>query len=83
MTLGLYERPVDDAEFPVRDAHLGAGGERHQPAIVEHTAGLSVGEFVHRLHKRRARGPTVGRFDDEHKVHVRSSSGASRGRHRR
>ncbi len=42
----------------VRYAHLRAGGERRQSAIVEHAAGLdlSVGELVHRLHERSGVG---------------------------
>src|SRR5229473_1147227 len=84
--LGLHERAVDDAELPVRDAHLRAGGERHQPAIVEQAAGLdlSVGELVHRLQElRRRRSKGVGGFDYEHEAHLRTPPEASRGRHRR
>src|SRR5580704_17144134 len=38
--LRLHERAVDDAEPPVRYAHLRARGKGHQPAHVEQAAGL-------------------------------------------
>src|ERR1700694_3262740 len=48
--LGLHEWAVDDAKLAVRNAHLRARGNRHQPATVEHAAGLDlpVGQLVHR-----------------------------------
>src|SRR5258708_14261212 len=49
--LALHERAVDDAELPVRDAHLRTRGERHQPALADHPAALDlpVGDLVQRL----------------------------------
>src|ERR1700682_2751770 len=38
--LGLHERALDAAELAVLDADLGAGRDGHQPAAVEHAAGL-------------------------------------------
>src|SRR5229473_5855944 len=73
--LGLHERAIDHAEIAIRDAHLGAGGNRHQPAAVEHAAGLDlpVSELVHRLHQFRRRRPGVGGIDYEHEAHLRNS----------
>jgi hypothetical protein len=70
--LGLDERAIDDAELPVRDAHLRPHGERRQPATIEHAAGLDlpVGELVHRLQEFRRRRHSVGGLDDEHEAHV-------------
>src|SRR5882757_228297 len=83
--LGLHERAVDDAELPVDDPHLCARGERHQPAAVEHAAGLDlpIGELVHRLHEFRRRAGWVSGCDDEHEAHLRTPPAASRRRHRR
>src|ERR1700722_1750706 len=47
--LGFHEWAVDDTELVVLDTHLRTGLHRHQPAIVEHAAGLDlpIGELVH------------------------------------
>src|ERR1700731_534165 len=83
--LGLYERAVEDAELPVRYAHLRAHGERRETAAVEHAAGLDlpVGKLVHRLDEFWRRRPRVGGFDDKHEAHLRTPLEASRRRHRR
>ena len=72
--LGLDERAIDDAELAVVDAHLRAGGERHQPAIVEHAAGLdlAVGELAHGLEQFRRRRARMGGFNDEHEPHEKT-----------
>src|ERR1700688_2855785 len=46
--LGLNEWAVDDTELAIGNAHLGAGGDRHQPTAVKHAAGLdlAVGALV-------------------------------------
>src|SRR5277367_1270348 len=70
--LGLDEGAIDDTELAVGDADLGPGLDRHQPAIVEHAAGLDlpVGELVHRLHHfRRRTSRSTGVFDEVHEAH--------------
>ena len=73
--LGLDERAVDDAELAVRDPDLRAHRDRHQPATVEHPAGLDlpVGELVHGLHQRRRR-VLIGlrRGNDIHEAHLKT-----------
>src|SRR6267378_4967845 len=72
--LGLYEGAVDHAELPALNPHLRARGERHQPAVVEHAAGLDfpVGELVHRLQECRRRRSNMGGSDYEHESHLRT-----------
>src|SRR5271169_5597515 len=80
--LGFHEWAIDDAELAVLDAHLRTGLDRHQPAIVEHAAGLDlpVGELVHGLHQfRRWVSRRAGMFDEIHEAHPKTPSWASRG----
>src|SRR5260370_9795225 len=68
----LHERAIDNAELAVRDAHVSAGLDRHQPAAVEHAASLDlpVGALAHRLHQfRRWISRTAGLLDEIHEAH--------------
>jgi hypothetical protein len=63
-------------ELAIGNAHLGAGFNRHQPAAVEHAAGLDlpVGKLVHRLHELRGRiAPGARVFDEVHEAHEKNS----------
>src|SRR5260370_42328218 len=69
--LGLHERTVDNAGLAVRDAHLSAGPDRHQPAGVEHAAGLDlpVGELHPRRHEFSRWWLIADGRDDIHEAH--------------
>src|SRR4051794_38446164 len=78
--LGLDERAIGDAQLAVDDGDPRSLLQRHQPAHVDHPAGLDLafGELAHGLHERGRRASHRLRgSDDGHEAHEKLLFGAS------